>query len=54
MNHHATEATSPSQLKSFYNRFLTENEPAKKNAAGRDLIRSIFGKEDSIAEDSVR
>jgi hypothetical protein len=46
------EAEAKAQLKSSYNRFLTESEPDKKNAAGRDLIRSIFGK-DAIAEDSV-
>jgi hypothetical protein len=46
------EADARAQLKSSYNRFLTETEPAQKNAAGRDLIRSIFGK-DAIAEDSV-
>jgi hypothetical protein len=46
------EADAKAQLKSSYNRFLTETEPAQKNAAGRDLIRSIFGK-DAIAEDSI-
>ena len=41
------------QLKSSYNRFLVEDDPARKNEAGKDLIRAIFGK-DSIAEDSIR
>ena len=40
------------QLKTSYNRFLGENDPARKNQAGKDLIRAIFGK-DSIAEDSI-
>ncbi len=41
------------QLKASYNRFLAESDPARKNEAGKDLIRAIFGK-DAIAEDSVR
>jgi len=39
-------------LSAFYQRFLKEKDPAKKDLAGRDLIRSIFGDE-AIAEDSV-
>ena len=46
------EAEAKKQLKASFNRFLGENDPARKNEAGRDLIRSIFGK-DSVAEDSV-
>ena len=46
-------AETKEQLKSAYDRFLAENDPARKNEAGKDLIRAIFGK-DSIAEDSVR
>ena len=46
------EAEAKQQLDAVYRRFLDENEPGRKNEAGRDLIRSIFGK-DSIAEDSV-
>ena len=46
------EADAKAQLKSSYRRFLDENEPTRKNEAGRDLIRAIFGK-DSIAEDSI-
>jgi hypothetical protein len=46
------EAEAKEQLKASFNRFLSENDPARKNEAGRDLIRSIFGK-DSIAEDSI-
>jgi hypothetical protein len=47
------EAEAKEQLKSSYDRFLAENNPVRKNAAGKDLIRAIFGK-DAIAEDSIR
>ena len=47
------EAEAKEQLKSSYKRFLAENDPARKNEAGKDLIRVIFGK-DAIAEDSIR
>ena len=47
------EMEAKEQLKTSYNRFLAENDPARKNEAGKDLIRAIFGK-DSIAEDSIR
>ena len=47
------EAEAKAQLKASYRRFIEEQDPAVKNEAGRDLIRSIFGT-DSIAEDSVR
>jgi hypothetical protein len=47
------EADAREQLKASYRRFINEKEPALKNQAGRDLIRSIFGT-DSIAEDSIR
>jgi hypothetical protein len=46
------EAEARQQLKDAYNRLLEETEPERKNQAGRDLIRAIFGK-DSIAEDSI-
>ncbi|MCC6364376.1 MAG: hypothetical protein IT165_12700 [Bryobacterales bacterium] len=46
------EAEAKERLETCYSRFLAENDPARKNEAGRDLIRAIFGK-DSIAEDSV-
>jgi hypothetical protein len=46
------ELEAKEQLKASYNRFLTENDPARKNEAGKDLIRTIFGK-DAIAEDPV-
>jgi len=47
------EAEAKEQLKSSYKRFLAENDPARKNEAGKDLICAIFGK-DAIAEDSIR
>ncbi len=46
------ETEAKEQLAACYNRFLSEQDPARKDAAGRDLIRVIFGK-DSIAEDPV-
>ena len=47
------EAEAQAQLRATYQGFLAESEPARKNEAGKALIRAIFGKE-SIAEDSVR
>ena len=47
------EAEAKQQLKSAYRTFIDETEPERKNEAGRDLIRAIFGK-NSIAEDSIR
>lgn len=46
------EAEAKRQLKESFNRFLSEGDPKLKNAAGLDLIRSIFGK-GAVAEDSV-
>jgi hypothetical protein len=46
------EAEAKEQLKASYDRFRAENDPARKNEAGKDLIRTIFGK-DAIAEDSI-
>lgn len=46
------EAEARRQLKSNYRDFVNEADPVRKNEAGRDLIKAIFGK-DSIAEDSV-
>jgi len=40
------------QLQAAWRNFVEEAEPERKNEAGRDLLRVIFGK-DSIAEDSV-
>ena len=39
-------------LKATYDRFMAEHEPARKDEAGKDLIRAIFG-EDAIAEDTL-
>ena len=47
------EAEAKEQLKASYNRFVAENDVSRKNEAGKDLIRAIFGK-DAIAEDSIR
>jgi hypothetical protein len=46
------EHDAKENLKTAYKTFLTEQEPSKKEAAGHDLIRSIFGK-DAIAEDPI-
>ena|SRR5437764_15273013 len=46
------ELEAKKNLKASYERFLNEREPSKKDTAGKDLIRAIFGKE-AIAEDSV-
>ena len=35
-------------LKAAYKRFLQEQEPVRKDEAGKDLIRAIFGK-DAVA-----
>jgi hypothetical protein len=46
------EAEAKQQLKAAYRNFVQEAEPQRKNEAGRDLIRAIFGK-DSVAEDPI-
>lgn len=46
------EADAREQLRASYNRFLGEDDPSRKDKAGKDLIRAIFGT-DAIAEDSV-
>jgi hypothetical protein len=47
------EKEANDQLKVAYRAFMDEREPVKKQKAGKDLIRTIFGA-DAIAEDSVR
>jgi hypothetical protein len=47
------EVEAKEQLKSSYNRFIAGSDPARKNEAGNDLIRAIFGM-DATAEDSIR
>jgi hypothetical protein len=46
------ETEAAQQVKAAYRNFVGEAEPERKNEAGRDLIRAIFGK-DSLAEDTV-
>lgn len=46
------ELDAPKTLKTAYQRFLKEQDPARKKEAGKQLIRAIFGAE-AIAEDSV-
>lgn len=46
------EQDAKESLKTAYSRFLKEKVPLKKEQAGRDMIRAIFGK-DSIAEDPI-
>src|SRR5579862_5288759 len=46
------EREAKEQLKTAYRKFIEEAEPERKNEAGRDLIRAVFGK-NSIAEDSI-
>ncbi len=46
------ESEAKQQLKTAYRIFVEEVDPERKNEAGRDLIRAIFGK-NSIAEDSI-
>lgn len=49
----AAEAEAQSQLEASFHRFLDEREPSRKDEAGKELIRAIFGKA-AIADDSVR
>lgn len=46
------EREARQDLDAAYQRFMTEREPTRKEAAGKDLIRAIFGK-DAIAKDPV-
>ena len=46
------EAEAKRQRKAAYRNFVEQTEPERKNEAGRDLIRAIFGK-DAVAEDSI-
>ena len=47
------EKEAHAQLETAYRRFMGEKNPRRKDGAGKDLIRAIFGK-DAIAEDSIR
>jgi hypothetical protein len=46
------EQEAKENLKIAYRRFLKEQEPRRKEQAGKDLIRAIFGT-DAIAEDPI-
>jgi hypothetical protein len=46
------EHDAQENLNVAYRRFMREKEPLKKEEAGQELIRAIFGK-DAIAEDSI-
>ena len=46
------EQDAKENLRSAYRKFLKEQEPSKKEEAGRDLIRAVFGR-DAIAEDPI-
>ena len=46
------ERDARENLKTSYLRFVKEKDPSKKDEAGKDLIRAIFG-ERAIAEDTV-
>ena len=46
------EKDTKRQLEDAYGRFMKERSPQRKNEAGKDLIRAIFGK-GAIAEDTV-
>jgi len=46
------EAAARQNLNTAYRRFMAEADPARKDEAGKDLIRAIFGK-DAIAEDPI-
>jgi hypothetical protein len=46
------EQDAKEKLKTTYQRFVSEQEPARKNEAAEDLIRAIF-RNDAIAEDTI-
>jgi hypothetical protein len=46
------DAAARESLNATYRRFLSEADPGRKDEAGKDLIKAIFGK-DAIAEDSI-
>ena len=46
------EAAAREHLNATYRRFMAESDPVRKGEAGKDLIRTIFGK-DAIAEDPI-
>jgi hypothetical protein len=46
------ERQAKENLRVAYRRFMEEREPARKEAAGKDLVRAIFGA-DAVAEDTL-
>jgi hypothetical protein len=46
------EAAARDNLGAAYRRFMSEADVERKNDAGKDLIRAVFGRE-AIAEDPV-
>jgi hypothetical protein len=46
------EAAARATLNATYRRFMAETDSERKNEAGKDLIRAVFGK-DAIAEDPL-
>lgn len=47
------ETAARARLKVAYEQFMAEEDPAKKNKVGEDLIRAVFGRA-AIAEDQLR
>ncbi len=47
------EREARAQLRSTYTQFLKEKNSARKDEAGKNLIRAIFGDE-ALAEDPIR
>jgi hypothetical protein len=45
------ELDAKENLKTTYKLFMNEQEPARKNQAGKDLVRAIFGKDAIATED---
>jgi len=46
------ERQAKENLRVAYRRFMEEREPVRKEAAGKDLVRAIFGA-DAVAEDAL-
>ena len=47
------DAEARKNLKSTYQRFMSEGDAERKAEAGKDLIRAVFGTE-AVAEDSIQ
>jgi hypothetical protein len=47
------EVDARQNLNATYERFMKEREPSRKDEAGKDLIRAIFGK-GAIAKNTLR